>query len=65
MWKLSVASAIYGDGATGGVINIITKRADTDRLTSKTEFGVNAALGELEEDSFRHKFTAYNFCQRG
>ena len=45
-------SAIYGDGATGGVINIITKRADTDRLTSKTEVGVNAALGELEEDSF-------------
>ncbi|MDY6897388.1 MAG: TonB-dependent receptor, partial [Cyanobacteriota bacterium] len=45
-------SAIYGDGATGGVINIITKRAGTDRLTSKTEFGVTAALGELEEDSF-------------
>jgi len=45
-------SAIYGDGATGGVINIITKRAGTERLTSKTEFGVNAALGELEEDSF-------------
>lgn len=45
-------SAIYGDGATGGVINIITRRADTDRLTSKIKFGVNAALGELEEDSF-------------
>ena len=45
-------SAIYGDGATGGVINIITKRAGTERLTSKTEFGVSAALGELEEDSF-------------
>ncbi|AFY58513.1 outer membrane receptor protein [Rivularia sp. PCC 7116] len=49
-------SAIYGDGATGGVINIITKRADTDRLTSKTEFGVTAALGELEEDSFGTNF---------
>jgi iron complex outermembrane receptor protein len=45
-------SAIYGGEATGGVINIITRRPEGDRLTSTTEFGVTAALGELEDDSF-------------
>jgi hypothetical protein len=45
-------SAIYGAEATGGVINIITRRPEEDRLTSITEVGVTAALGELEEDSF-------------
>ncbi|MEA5583639.1 TonB-dependent receptor [Nodularia harveyana UHCC-0300] len=45
-------SAIYGDGATGGVINIITRRPSTESLMSRTEVGVSAALGNLEEDSF-------------
>ncbi|KZL47946.1 ligand-gated channel [Nodularia spumigena CENA596] len=45
-------SAIYGDGATGGVINIITRRPTTERLISRTELGVSAALGNLEEESF-------------
>lgn len=45
-------SAIYGDGATGGLINIITRTASEERLTSQTQIGVNAALGNLEADSF-------------
>lgn len=45
-------SAIYGDGATGGVINIITRRPSEERLTFQSEISVNAALGDLDEDSF-------------
>lgn len=45
-------SAIYGDGATGGVINVITRTVSEERLTSQTQIGVNAALGNLEADSF-------------
>lgn len=45
-------SATFGNGATGGVINIITQRPSDQRLTLQTEVGVNAALGELEGDSF-------------
>lgn len=45
-------SAIYGDGATGGVINIITRQASEERLSSQTELGISAALGKLEADSF-------------
>ena len=45
-------SAIYGDGATGGVINIITRQASEERLSSQTEVGISAALGELEAESF-------------
>jgi iron complex outermembrane receptor protein len=45
-------SAVFGNGATGGVINIITRRPSDQQLTLQTEVGVNAALGELEGDSF-------------
>lgn len=45
-------SAIYGDGATGGVINIITRRPTEESLISRTELGVSAALGNLQEESF-------------
>lgn len=45
-------SAIYGQGATGGVINIITRQPDEERLTSTVEVGVDAALGGLEAESF-------------
>ncbi len=45
-------SAIYGQGATGGVINIITRQADEQRLSSTVEVGVDAALGNLEAESF-------------
>jgi len=45
-------SAIYGDGGTGGVINIITRSPEEERLVFRTEIGINAALGELEGESF-------------
>lgn len=37
------ATAIYGDGATGGVVNIIT-RAPTDKFTQITELGGSVSL---------------------
>lgn len=45
-------SAIYGQGATGGVINIITRQPEEQRLSSTIEVGVDAALGNLEAESF-------------
>ncbi|MBW4543126.1 MAG: TonB-dependent receptor [Symplocastrum torsivum CPER-KK1] len=46
-------SAIYGQGATGGVINIITRKPNEEqRLRTTVEVGVTAALGELEAESF-------------
>lgn len=37
-------NAIYGGQATGGLINIITRRPSEDRLTSRTEVGLNSSL---------------------
>ncbi|TAE55874.1 MAG: AMIN domain-containing protein [Nostocales cyanobacterium] len=45
-------SAIYGDGATGGVINIITKQATENKITTTAELGLNTSLGNLESDGF-------------
>ncbi len=36
-------TAIYGDGATGGVANIITRTASEEKVTSTTEVGLNAS----------------------
>jgi iron complex outermembrane receptor protein len=44
-------SALYGDGATGGVINIITKKAAEGETILTTTLEANSALGGLEEDS--------------
>lgn len=44
-------TAIYGDGATGGVVNIITRTASEEKLTSTTEVGLSASLSHLN-DSF-------------
>ncbi len=38
------STAIYGAQATGGVINIITRRPTEERLSSVTEVGVSSAL---------------------
>jgi iron complex outermembrane receptor protein len=38
------ATAIYGDGATGGIINIITKRPTEGPLTLSTEIGSSISL---------------------
>lgn len=43
-------SAIYGEGAAGGIINIITRRPE-DGLTVQSEIGVKASLDNFE-DSF-------------
>ena len=41
-------SAVYGDGATGGVINIITRKAKQG-ITSTTEIGTTASLTHPSE----------------
>ena len=46
-------TGLYGSGASGGVINIITRRPE-EGLASRAEFGISADLGELEEDSFAY-----------
>ncbi|CAN5775500.1 TonB-dependent siderophore receptor [soil metagenome] len=46
------SSAIYGGGATGGIINIITRQPDEASFTATSEVGVNAALGSLQSESF-------------
>ncbi|WP_339367276.1 TonB-dependent receptor plug domain-containing protein, partial [Picosynechococcus sp. PCC 7002] len=45
-------SALYGGEATGGIINIITRRAGEERLVTQVELGVDAALGNFEGESF-------------
>jgi len=42
-------NAIYGAQATGGLINIITRRPTEDRLTSRTEIGENNSLTNASE----------------
>lgn len=37
-------TALYGDGATGGVINLITRTPAQNRLTATTEIGINTSL---------------------
>ncbi|MBE9188846.1 TonB-dependent receptor [Gloeocapsopsis crepidinum LEGE 06123] len=53
-------SATYGDGGTGGVINIITRRPPEGEILSTVEVGVNAAAGGgnsfLLGDSFGNFF---------
>lgn len=45
-------TAIYGDGATGGLINIITKKPTDGAPVHTTAVGTNFSLSGLEEDSF-------------
>lgn len=48
-------NAVYGDGATGGVINIITRKPSEQGLVSETQVGIDVA-GNLEGDSFGNFF---------
>lgn len=41
-------SAIYGDGATGGVVNIITRKP-TDELVSRGKVGINSSLTQVDD----------------
>ena len=43
------STAIYGAQATGGVINIITRRPTEERLSYVTEVGVSSALTNTED----------------
>ncbi len=45
-------SAIYGGGATGGIINIITRQPDEADFSATSEVSVNSALGSLQAESF-------------
>ena len=55
---VSGATSIYGSGATGGIINIITKRADKSKPFSfQTKVGVTSA------DNFRGDSLAYQVGQ--
>lgn len=55
---LSGATSIYGSGATGGIINIITRRVDASRpMSFETRTGVTTG------DQFRHDGLAYELGQ--
>jgi iron complex outermembrane receptor protein len=55
---VSGATSIYGSGATGGIINIITKRADkSEPVSFQTKLGVTSA------DNFRGDSLAYQLGQ--
>ena len=45
-------SAIYGDGATGGIINIITRAATEESTEYNFSIGTSTSLTNLREDSF-------------
>lgn len=42
-------SAIYGDGATGGIVNITTRRPTNDKLTLRTEVGTSASFTNFSD----------------
>ncbi|WP_119461928.1 TonB-dependent receptor [Rhodospirillaceae bacterium SYSU D60014] len=44
------ATAIYGNGAAGGVINIITRKPDSDEPRFTTEFGGRTSLSNPDRD---------------
>ena len=47
-------SAIYGDGGTGGVVNIITRAPAEDDVTYTISAGVGTSLTSFGGDSFRY-----------
>lgn len=55
---ISGATSIYGSGATGGIINIITKRADKSKPLS-----FESKLGLTSSDTFRGDGLAYEVGQ--
>lgn len=54
---VSGASSIYGSGATGGIINIITKKGNTDGLHFETKLGVTSG------NNFKSDALAYEAFQ--
>ncbi|OMH33824.1 TonB-dependent receptor [Motiliproteus sp. MSK22-1] len=45
-------SAVYGSGAAGGVVNIITRRNESG---ASTTVGLQSALSEIDEDGFGYR----------
>ena len=54
---VSGASSIYGSGATGGIINIITKRGGSEPLSFETKVGVTSG------NNFKSDALAYEAAQ--
>lgn len=50
---LSGASAVYGGGATGGIINIITKKGQSGPAAFTTETGVRSGLRQSSDHDVR------------
>ncbi len=50
---LSGASAVYGGDATGGAINIVTKKAASDKLAFETSLGVKSGLRHSDDHDSR------------
>jgi iron complex outermembrane receptor protein len=55
-------TATYGDGGTGGVINIITRRPSEEKVTTRVEVGVN---GSAVNDNFFSDGSTGNDIQFG
>ena len=51
---VSGASSIYGSGATGGIINIITKNGGEEPLSFETKVGVTAG-GNIKSDAMAYE----------
>ena len=51
---VSGASSIYGSGATGGIINIITKQGGEDPLNFETKFGITSG-GNIKSDAMAYE----------
>ena len=50
---LSGATAIYGGGSTGGIVNIITKKGREGDAQFSTELGASSGFNNTEDRSFR------------
>lgn len=50
---LSGATAIYGGGSTGGIINIITKKGEAGGPQFETEVGANSGFNNSNDREFR------------
>ncbi|NJL55595.1 TonB-dependent receptor plug domain-containing protein [bacterium] len=59
---VSGPTGLYGSGAAGGVVNVITRQAE-DQITSQATVGISSDLGSLEGDSFGYDL-GYSFSGR-
>lgn len=50
---LSGATAIYGGGSTGGIVNIITRKGQAGNAQFSTELGASSGFNNTEDRAFR------------